>query len=265
MTILDDIVTYKQSLLNEGYYDELLQRLPSVSVQHKGTLVDSVTQNERLDIIAEIKSKSPSVSDIPTRDLMTQVTAYTEAGASAISILTDERYFGGSFERLAELTQHTHLPVLCKDFIIHHKQIDVAHHVGASIILLIVHILTDDALETLYQYARHKGLEVIVEVHDREELARALRIRPTFIGVNNRDLRTFQTDVQHTVKVLAGQQDVEGVHYISESGIRTSEDVESLICAGIDGVLVGETLMKASDVTETLQSLRGYKEKRRCT
>ncbi|MGV3043202.1 indole-3-glycerol phosphate synthase TrpC [Staphylococcus rostri] len=259
MTILDDIVAYKQTLLQSGYYDALLDELPEINVDHKPTLQSLIDQDTRMAVIAEVKSKSPSVSDIPVRDLETQVADYTEAGASAISILTDEQYFGGSFERLVTLTQQTHLPVLCKDFIINTKQIDVAQRAGASIILLIVNILSDAELVALHDYARHKGLEVLVEVHDQEELARALDIRPTFIGVNNRDLRTFKTDVQHTIDILNTR--TAGIYYISESGIRTKDDVEKLAPVGIDGVLVGETLMKADNVTEMLTQLRVAKER----
>ena len=260
MTILDEIVAYKQTLLASGYYDDLMNQLPKVSVDHKPTLQALIEKDTHVAVIAEVKSKSPSVSDIPVRDLETQVAAYTEAGASAISILTDEKYFGGSFERLVSLTQQTALPVLCKDFMISKKQIDVAYHAGASIILLIVNILSDAQLKDLYDYARQKGLEVLVEVHDQVELARALCIQPTLIGVNNRDLRTFKTDVQHTLNILKTRE--VGVHYISESGIRTAEDVEKLAPVGIDGVLVGETLMKADNVTETLTQLRVVKEER---
>ncbi|MCS4486161.1 indole-3-glycerol phosphate synthase TrpC [Staphylococcus americanisciuri] len=260
MTILDDIVAYKHMLLQSGYYDALLDELPAVNVTHKQALQTIIAQDNRIGVIAEVKSKSPSVSDIPVRDLEAQVIEYTQAGASAISILTDEKYFGGSFERLVNLTQHTSLPVLCKDFIIHKKQIDVAHRAGASLILLIVNILSDDELQVLHDYANYKGLEVLVEVHDEEELERALEINPTFIGVNNRDLRTFKTNVQHTLDMLKTR--VPGIHYISESGIRTAEDVTKLVTSGIDGILVGETLMKSDDVSSTLTQLRVYKEAR---
>ncbi|UXR78157.1 indole-3-glycerol phosphate synthase TrpC [Staphylococcus sp. IVB6227] len=254
MTILDDIVAYKRTLLQSGYYETLLGQLPRNDANHKPTLESLIEQDERIAVIAEVKSKSPSVSDIPTRNLEGQVAAYTEAGASAISILTDERYFGGSFERLATLTQKTSLPVLCKDFIIDRRQIDVAVHAGASIVLLIVNILSDVELESLHTYAQQQGLEVLVEVHDEDELSRALRIQPTFIGINNRDLKTFKTDVQHAVNILKSRQ--AGIHYISESGIRTVADVSQVAQVGVDGVLVGETLMKANHVSETLARLK---------
>lgn len=257
MTILDDIVIYKRKLLASGYYEKLQEQLPHIDITHKPTLASLVAQDERIAVIAEVKSKSPSVSDIPSRNLEDQVAAYTEAGASAISILTDEQYFGGSFKRLVTLTQQTSLPVLCKDFVIDKQQIDVAHQAGASIVLLIVNILSDTELASLHEYAQSKGLEVLVEVHDREELSRALKVQPTFVGVNNRDLRTFKTDVKHTADILTSRQS--GIHYISESGIRTADDVSQVACAGAEGILVGETLMKADDVGETLRSLKVMK------
>ncbi|ARJ50592.1 indole-3-glycerol phosphate synthase TrpC [Staphylococcus lutrae] len=258
MTILDDIVVYKKKLLVEGYYDRLLDTLDGIDVSHKPTLAAQFERDETIGVIAEIKSKSPTVSDIPQRDLCTQLQCYTAGGASAISILTDEQYFGGSYERLATLTQHTDVPILCKDFMIDERQIDVAKKAGASIILLIVNILTDEALSRLYHYAIACGLEVLVEVHDKEELARAHRIQPQLIGINNRDLKVFKTDIRHTGEILTKRQP--GVHYISESGIKTVADMETLVRTGISGVLIGETLMKADDPKAQLQAFKLKKE-----
>lgn len=258
MTILDDIVVYKKRLLAEGYYEKLLDSLEEVDVSYKSTLAEQFNNDRTMGVIAEIKSKSPTVSDIPERNLEAQLQLYTTGGASAISILTDEHYFGGSYERMAALTKQTNVPVLCKDFMIDERQIDVAKKAGASIILLIVNILTDEALARLHDYATGLGLEVLVEVHDPQELARAHRIHPQFVGVNNRDLRSFKTDVSHTGHILTSRQ--QGVHYISESGIKTVSNIETLISTGIAGVLVGETLMKADDPKAQLQSFKLSKE-----
>lgn len=149
MTILDEIVSYKKKLLSSHYYQEKLISLKSYNNEHtphlkKKTLKESLANDEQLSIIAEIKSKSPSVNQLPERDLSQQIKDYETYGANAISILTDEQYFGGSFERLQELAPQTTLPILCKDFIIDEIQIDVAKTAGASIILLIVNILSDE-------------------------------------------------------------------------------------------------------------------------
>lgn len=258
MTILDDIVVYKKQLLDEGYYERLLDSLEEVDVSHKRTLAEQFENDHTIGVIAEIKSKSPTVSDIPERNLEEQLRLYTAGGASAISILTDEKYFGGNYERLAALTQQTDVPVLCKDFMIDERQIDVAKKAGASIILLIVNILTDEALARLYNYATALGLEVLVEVHDQAELARAHRIQPQLVGVNNRDLRTFTTDVRHTGQIITEREP--NIHYISESGIKTVSDIETLVPTGIAGILVGETLMKADDPKAQLRSFKLTKE-----
>ncbi|NJH81639.1 indole-3-glycerol phosphate synthase TrpC [Staphylococcus hyicus] len=254
MNILDDIVAYKQQLLKDGYYDEKFKTLPHVDVHQKPTLQQRLRQSHCIEVIAEIKSKSPTVNDIPHRSLEEQVKAYTEGGAAAISILTDEHYFHGSFERLATLSPLTPCPVLCKDFIIDERQIDVAKRAGASIILLIVYLLTDTQLKSLYDYATMLGLEVIVEVHSIEELARAHRLQPNLIGVNNRDLQRFVTNVAHTNEILSHAK--RGIHYISESGIQHQSHVEKIQPSGIRGVLVGEALMKSESPRELIQSLK---------
>ncbi|NHM78330.1 indole-3-glycerol phosphate synthase TrpC [Staphylococcus chromogenes] len=254
MNILDEIVLYKKRLLNEGYYEQKRQTLPTVDVSYKSKLIDQLRESDCIEVIAEIKSKSPTVSNIPERNLEEQILAYQKGGAAAISILTDEHYFNGSFERLVDLTKKTTLPVLCKDFIIDERQIDVAKQAGASIILLIVHILTDEALQRLYDYARQLNLEVLVEVHSTEELKRAHQLQPNLIGVNNRDLERFITDVTHTNTILESKR--EDIFYISESGIKTTRDIEQLVPSGIHGVLIGESLMKASDPVLLLQSFK---------
>ncbi|WP_412520572.1 indole-3-glycerol phosphate synthase TrpC [Staphylococcus simulans] len=258
MTILDDIVAYKKSLLEEGYYDRLLRTLPVTNVKDKKKFSTRLKERSHLSVIAEIKSKSPSVKKLPDRDLTQQVKDYETYGAQAISILTDEQYFGGSYERLNKLTQQTTLPVLCKDFIIEPIQIDVAYRAGASIILLIVNILDDQQMHELYQYAKTLDLDVLVEVHSKQELARAYQLAPDIIGVNNRDLTRFVTDVEHTNEILENKKD--GYYYISESGIHTKEDVEKIVGSGIDGILVGESLMKCDELSQFLPSLQLEKE-----
>ncbi|MDU4775363.1 MAG: indole-3-glycerol-phosphate synthase TrpC, partial [Staphylococcus epidermidis] len=143
MTILNEIIEYKKTLLERKYYDKQLEILQDNGNVKRRKLIESLNNDKRLSVIAEIKSKSPSVPQLPQRDLVQQVKDYQKYGANAISILTDEKYFGGSFERLNQLSKVTSLPVLCKDFIIDKIQIDVAKRAGASIILLIVNILSD--------------------------------------------------------------------------------------------------------------------------
>lgn len=259
MTILDEIVEYKRELLANGYYDKKLEELKEVDVSSKPTFKESMDNSEELVVISEIKSKSPSLPELPPKDLEQQVRDYEANGANAVSILTDEKYFGGSYERLQSLTTQTNLPVLCKDFVVDPIQIDVAKKAGASIILLIVNVLTDEQLRELYDYAQSLNLEALVEVHDKEELTRAYKLDPEIIGVNNRDLKRFVTDIQHTNEILKERKD--GYYYISESGIHTVEDVESIVDSKIDGLLIGESLMKSDNLSEFLPSLKLKKAK----
>lgn len=254
MTILDEIVDYKRNLIKEGYYEEKLKTLNEVDITHKSSFKSQLDESNQLAVIAEIKSKSPTLDQLPNRDLAQQVKDYEANGANAVSILTDEHYFGGSYERLQDLTLQTTLPVLCKDFVVDKIQIDVAKKAGASIILLIVNVLTDQQMKDLYQYATSLNLEVLVEVHDKEELERAYKLSPQLIGVNNRDLKRFVTDVLHTNEILENKK--EGYHYISESGIRDAQDVSNVVESGIDGLLIGESLMKCEDLSQFLPGLK---------
>lgn len=259
MTILDEIVDYKKELLANGYYEKKLTELKDIDVSSKQTFKESMDNSDELVVISEIKSKSPSLPELPTKDLAKQVKDYEANGANAVSILTDEKYFGGSYERLQSLTTQTKLPVLCKDFVVDPIQIDVAKKAGASIILLIVNVLTDEQLRELYNYAQSLNLEALVEVHDKKELTRAYKLDPEIIGVNNRDLKRFVTDVQHTNDILKERKD--GYYYISESGIHTVEDVKSVVGSKIDGLLIGESLMKSDNLSEFLPSLKLKKVK----
>lgn len=254
MTILDEIVDYKRNLIKEGYYEEKLKTLNEVDITHKSSFKSQLDESNQLAVIAEIKSKSPTLDQLPNRDLAQQVKDYEANGANAVSILTDEHYFGGSYERLQDLTLQTTLPVLCKDFVVDKIQIDVAKKAGASITLLIVNVLTDQQLKDLYQYATSLNLEVLVEVHDKEELERAYKLKPQIIGVNNRDLKRFVTDVLHTNEILENKK--EGYYYISESGIRDEQDVANVVESGIDGLLIGESLMKCEDLSQFLPGLK---------
>lgn len=254
MTILDEIVDYKRNLIKEGYYEEKLKTLNEVDITHKSSFKSQLDESNQLAVIAEIKSKSPTLDQLPNRDLAQQVKDYEANGANAVSILTDEHYFGGSYERLQDLTLQTTLPVLCKDFVVDKIQIDVAKKAGASIILLIVNVLTDQQMKDLYQYATSLNLEVLVEVHDKEELERAYKLKPQIIGVNNRDLKRFVTDVLHTNEILENKK--EGNYYISESGIRDEQDVANVVESGIDGLLIGESLMKCEDLSQFLPGLK---------
>jgi indole-3-glycerol phosphate synthase len=208
-------------------------------------------------LLAEVKRRSPSAGAIrPGADPVEIALAYEAGGAAALSVLTDEAFFGGSLEALRAVRAAVGIPVLRKDFVIDAAQVYEARAAGADAILLIVRILDDTLLVELHGLAVRLGMDVLVEVHDGAELERALAAGSRLVGVNNRDLRTFRTDLGVTRRLAA---DVPaGVTLVAESGIRTAEDVLSLGAEGVDAVLVGESLMRQADVRAATAALVGH-------
>lgn len=207
-------------------------------------------------LIAEVKKASPSkgilVADFePVRI----AEAYAANGASAISVLTDERFFMGHLEHLAAVRQKVDLPTLCKDFIISAYQVDEARFYGADAVLLIAAALDDDLLRDLYQRITSYGMTALVEVHNELEIERALKVGASVIGVNNRNLHTFTVDLAVTERLARWIP--EGVTLVAESGIHTIEDVERMAQVGAHAVLVGESLVTAPDMSEQIRKLSG--------
>jgi indole-3-glycerol phosphate synthase len=214
-----------------------------------------------ISVIAEYKRRSPSVGDLPRgADPVDEVVrAYERGGAAALSILTEAEHFGGSIADLRAARAVTDLPILRKDFIVDRYQLFEAAAVQADAVLLIVAALEDDVLERLHAEARELDLDVLVEVHDDEELQVALeRLDADVIGINNRDLTDFSVDVGRTFELLA---DVPaGKTVVSESGIASRAQVEELEQVGVDAVLVGEILMRAPDPEAACRELAGAEE-----
>lgn len=207
-------------------------------------------------LIAEVKRRSPSKGELAqTLDPVRQALTYQSGGASAISVLADDRYFGGSLDDLRAVRDAVTLPVLCKDFILTPYQVYEARAHGADLVLLIVAALDDRALIELLSLTRSLGMMPLVEVHDQHDLAHAVAVGADLIGINNRDLRDFSVDLVHT-EYLAPLVP-EDVTVISESGIVTREDVQRVADAGARGVLVGETLMRSPDPAATIAELLG--------
>lgn len=249
-SILDKILTEKQKEV-QRLKQEII---PAVS-RKPLSLIKAMKQKTPIGIIAEIKRQSPSKGMLQENvDPARQAKLYEQSGAAAISVLTDYPFFKGQFSDLAAVREVVNIPILCKDFIIDEVQIQKAKSVGADVILLIVAALEQEQLERLYRFASAEGLDVLVEVHDESELERALSIGATIIGINNRNLSTFVVDLQTTVK-LAEHPALADVILISESGIATGEDVLRVQKAGANGILVGETLMKSNDISQTMQEL----------
>jgi indole-3-glycerol phosphate synthase len=200
----------------------------------------------RPGVIAEIKRASPSRGVIRADyDPAAIARAYARAGAACLSVLTDEEFFQGRDAHLAQARDACELPVLRKDFVIDPWQVHEARAIGADAILLIVAALDDAALRELSQLAQSLGLAVLVEVHDEPELERALALPTPLVGINNRDLRTFETSLETTLRLRARVG--AGRMVVSESGIHAPADVERLRAAGVEAFLVGEAFMRATD------------------
>lgn len=206
-------------------------------------------------IVAEVKRRSPSRGEIRTTfDPVECATAYERGGAAAISVLTDERFFGGHLSYLAKLRASVALPLLRKDFLIDPYQVDEARLAGADAVLLIVAALPQAELAALHARARELSLDALVEVHDEHELERALELGAEVIGINNRDLATFETDLAVSERLLPRLP--KQVVAVSESGIFNHEDVRRLARAGASAFLVGESLMRQDDMEKALRALR---------
>ena len=221
-------------------------------------------------LIAEVKKASPSAGIIcKDFDPVRIAKEYEAAGASCLSVLTDEKFFQGSLDYLRQIRAAVKLPLLRKDFIIDERQILEAIEWGADAILLIVAILSDIQLARFHSLAIEAGLAVLVEVHDEAELERAMKLNPLLIGVNNRDLKTFKVDLATTEKLAAclksragfqpapDRQDACPTLLVAESGIHTRADVERLKKCGATAILVGESLMKDGDIKSKVRELIG--------
>jgi indole-3-glycerol phosphate synthase len=207
-------------------------------------------------IIAEIKRASPSVGLIvPHLDPAAIAHAYQEAGADAISVLTESDHFLGDLAYVDLARAACALPILRKDFLSTRYEIVQAAAYGADAVLAIVAGLSDERLSEIFEEARRYDLDVLVEVHTEEELGRALRFGATLLGINNRNLRTFETDLAVTEELLPLVPS--GVTVISESGVRSHDDVKRLVARGARGFLVGESLMRAEKKTEAIRALKG--------
>lgn len=209
-----------------------------------------------LAVIAEIKGASPSAGIIRNGfDPAGVARAYEAGGAAALSVLTDAKYFGGSWEALAAVRRATRLPVLCKEFVVDAYQIDEARAAGASAVLLIAAILTGARLAQFLDHVRRRGMDALVEVHTPDEAAMAVGAGADLIGVNNRDLRTLRVDLQTTPRLRP--MIPPGIVVVSESGFETREQVAGAQRAGVDAVLVGTSLMASPDPAAKLRELRG--------
>ncbi|RJX38448.1 indole-3-glycerol phosphate synthase TrpC [Paenibacillus pinisoli] len=214
-------------------------------------------RNRGMALIAEVKKASPSKGLIRADfEPASLARAYEAAGADCISVLTDRDYFQGSNDYLKLVKKSVNLPLLRKDFIIDYRQIYEARVIGADAVLLIAAILTKAQLAEFHDLAKSLGMDVLVEVHDAVELETVLELdKATLIGINNRDLRSFVTDLATTEKLIGMMP--QDVTIISESGIASCKDMDYLESVGAHGVLIGEHFMRQGDVSEAVRSLMG--------
>lgn len=257
MTILDKIIKEKKNEVAKLKKEmqrspEQQEDLPAV----RGSFRSRVEAQETMSIIAEIKRASPSKGVINADvDPIKQAETYATYGASAISVLTDTPFFQGTMDDLRAVRKVVDVPVLCKDFIIDPVQIDRAVAAGANIILLIAAALEDDQLKSLYDYAQKSGVEILCEVHNEEEMDRVIALGADIIGINNRNLKTFEVDLETTTR-LANKITDPNTILVSESGIETVADVEFVAAAGARAILVGETFMRTDNLKGTIQSFQ---------
>ena len=216
----------------------------------------ALLRNHPMGLIAEVKRASPSAGLIRADFSATEIArTYVENGAACLSVLTDEKYFQGHLSYLRLIRQTVDVPLLRKDFILDEYQILEARAAGADCILLIAECLDDAQLLDLFQVAVGLGMQALVELHDAVNLERVLRLDPHLVGVNNRDLKIMKTNLQHCIELRSRVP--ENVIFVGESGIHSRRDVEQLIAGNVHAMLVGETLMKSSDIGSKVRELLG--------
>jgi len=259
--ILDEIVAAKRIELarSQERLSEAELEARSLAINPRGGFRKALTpldRGEDIRLIAEIKKASPSKGLIrPDFRPVEIARQYESAGAAAISVLTDSKFFQGSLDILRNVSQTTSLPCLRKDFVLERYQLLEAREAGAAAVLLIVAVLKDREIALLLKEARSLGLGVLLEVHSEAELARALATEAEIIGVNNRDLKNFQVRIETTFELRAKIPEDRLV--VSESGITGREDVLRLQREGVDAILVGESLMRKTEPGEGVRELLG--------
>lgn len=257
-TILDKIIAQKASEIAEAKRLRSRRGLASQLADAPAVrdFVAALRGAAGMGLIAEVKKASPSAGVIRADfDPVQIATTYERHGAHCISVLTDEKFFGGHLDHLRAVRQTVAVPVLRKDFLLDAYQILEARIAGADCVLLIAECLDRARLKDLHAYARELGMSVLVEIYEPENIEPVLDLQPALLGVNNRNLKTFVTDLDHTLR-LVSRVPAETL-VISESGIQTRADVVRLQQAGVRGILVGETLMRSQDVGARIAELLG--------
>ena len=254
--ILDQIVSDKKRRLPEHKRRIPEQEMRKLAEAYEGSHHDfkGALEGDVISIIGEFKKASPSLGKIKSKiNLLDRIEEYN-ASVDAISCLTEEDHFDGSTAYLKQIRQMTDLPILRKDFMIDPYQFYEARAIGADAVLLIAAILDDVQMHEFYQLAGELGLDALVEVHDEAEMERALKLDAKIIGVNNRNLKDFTVDTANSRKLRDLIPD--DIIFVSESGVKSTDDIRAICEIGVDAVLIGETLMRADDKKAKLDELR---------
>lgn len=247
MTILDEIIAYKKKEVAS-----CKELIPVISLEENPlfkravySLKDSVLDDSKTGIIAEFKRQSPSKGTInDTSSVETVTNGYAQNGASGLSVLTDFNFFGGSLDDLIIARQCNQIPLLRKEFIVDEYQLIEAKAHGSDAILLIAAVLEETEIKTLYTFAKNLGLEVLVEIHDEDELLK-INGNADLVGINNRNLKTFEVNIENSIKLA--QQLPDSTPKIAESGIHSTQTIHDLKKHGFDGFLIGENFMKTTN------------------
>ena len=258
MTILDEIAAYARervSISKERLpYEEVKEK--ALALPGRGNIFKNALAKKELSFICECKKASPSkgiiAEDFPYLDIAKD---YDAAGADAISVLTEPKWFLGSDEYLKEISENVSIPCLRKDFVVDPYMIYEAKILGASAVLLIVAILSEKELAEYLEICSEIGLDALVEAHDEAEIRTALSVNASIIGVNNRNLKDFSVDKENSLKLRKIIPN--DVLFVSESGIESADDIKYVREMGADAVLVGETMMRAADKKAKLNELKG--------
>ncbi len=253
--VLDRIVEAKAIRLAEAKRSVSLEQIITQrDARARRSFAESIAKPERVNIIAEIKHRSPSKGIIREDFIPVSIAeSYEKAGAAAMSVLAEEDFFGGSLDHLRAIRQQVNTPLLRKDFIFDEYQIYESVAAGADAVLLIVAVLGDELLARLIELADETGLDALVEVHTADEMKRATIAGARIIGINNRDLTTFAVDLNTSFRLA--QLAPVGAILVSESGIKTGEDIRNLKSAGFSSFLIGEHFMRAQNPGDALRRL----------
>lgn len=256
--ILDEIVDYTRKRVEKEKKEYSLEKLKKAAIKLATTdfQFEKALKKTELSFICEVKKASPSKGIIVEKFLYKEIAKeYEMAGASAISVLTEPKYFLGKDSYLQEIRKEVKIPLLRKDFVVEEYQLYQAKNLGADCVLLICSILSEERLKEYIEICDDLGLSALVEAHDEDEIEKAVRARARIIGVNNRNLKDFTVSVTNSIRLRALVP--RDILFVAESGIQSAEDIMKLKEAKVDAVLIGETLMRSSDKRAMLRKLAG--------